>query len=277
MSRQNKKSKSEEEVLYTCVAPPKQNVSKIIDSIQKQYDKRIEYVKNSNKSKQEKKEEIKQLQHNASLDPRRPNIFYNTKDMAQKKWRIARRLSSLSDAEFLTASYVLTWATDRPDVWVGYYQGKMANLYVDAIVDFTNNTLPGRSGADNAIHNAEKSKLSDEGKKILRNKYKEELPTGKTVLTTNKALPAKYVIHIGGPVWKGGSQKRTEALYGCYYNSLKTAKDNGLKVIAFSKIGTDTLDYPEEKAQRVFIKALADFTKKYPNTIEEILLMSSQV
>lgn len=268
-----KKKNEEGEIAYTCIQASDDGWEKDIHRIEEQYNKRINHVNNSDKSKEDKEKEIKQLKMNMLMDPRRPNIFYSTEETAKRKWRIANRLNTIKDNEFLTASYVLTWNTDKPDVWVGYYHGDITDLAVDAIVNAANRTILGGGGVDGAIHKVAGEELREECYKIREEKYPEGVPTGEAVITKGYNLPAKHVIHTPGPIWEDGTQGEPELLYNCYYNSLKLAIDNKVNVIAFPEISTGAYGYPKDEAEKVAFKAISDFVKDYPASLEEIILV----
>jgi len=244
-----------------------------IRRIESQYQRRIDYVLNSKKSQAEKNDEILQLSMNSMFDPRKPTVTYSSPDQALKSDRIAYRLDTISDVEFLTASYVINWNTDFPDVWLSNYKGDITKLHIDAIVNAANSTLLGGGGVDGAIHRNAGEELRNECYQLRQTKYPQGLPTGEAVITKGYNLPAKFVIHTVGPVYIGGHNNEAGALYNCYYNSLNVAVENKIDVIAFPNISTGAFRYPKEDAHAVRIKAISDFVAKYPSSIEEIILV----
>lgn len=142
-------------------------------------------------------------------------------------------------------------------------QGDITKLEVDAIVNAANNTLLGGGGVDGAIHRAGGSIILEQCKKIGG------CPTGEARITTAGNMPSKYVIHTVGPVYKDGTKGEAELLYNAYYNSMKLAKEYGIKTIAFPAISTGVYNYPKPEAAEIAIRGVMDFIDKEDN-IEEV-------
>ena len=140
--------------------------------------------------------------------------------------------------------------------------GDITTLNVDAIVNAANSSLMGGGGVDGAIHNAAGPKLLDECIKIAKSRLPNEpCPAGEAVITGAGELPAKYVIHTVGPVWRGGNKGEPELLASCYRKSLLLAQENNIESIAFPNISTGIFGYPKDKAAEVAI-----------NTVKETLI-----
>ena len=129
----------------------------------------------------------------------------------------------------------------------------ISQLKVDAIVNAANNRLLGGGGVDGAIHRAAGHKLLDECRSL------NGCPTGDAKITGGYNLPAKFVIHTVGPIWKGDSNKERSLLASCYRQSLQCGVDNGVKTIAFSAISCGSYGFPLAEACNIAINEVSDF------------------
>lgn len=148
--------------------------------------------------------------------------------------------------------------------------GDITKLEVDAIVNAANSTLMGGGGVDGAIHRAAGPELLEECKKVVEKIG--SCPPGNAVITGAGRLKCKYVIHAVGPIWRGGHFGESETLRNAYLNSLKLAKENGIKTIAFPNISTGAYGFPKELASEIAISTIKEFLANNPE-IEKVIFV----
>jgi O-acetyl-ADP-ribose deacetylase (regulator of RNase III) len=149
-------------------------------------------------------------------------------------------------------------------------QGDITRLAVDAIVNAANSSLLGGGGVDGAIHRAGGPAILEACREIR--KRQGPCPTGQAVITTGGNLPAKFVIHTVGPVWRGGNVDEDALLASAYRNSLRVAVENGVRSLAFPGISTGIYGFPKERASEIAVREVRAFLAEHPE-IERVVFV----
>jgi len=138
-------------------------------------------------------------------------------------------------------------------------QGDITTLAVDAIVNAANEMMLGGGGVDGAIHDAAGDELFKDCLKVPEVRPGVRCPTGEARITPGFNLPAKYVIHTVGPIYRDGQHGEPEKFAACYRNALALAAENGCKSIAFPCISTGVYGYPIEDAAKIAVREVKGF------------------
>jgi O-acetyl-ADP-ribose deacetylase (regulator of RNase III) len=149
---------------------------------------------------------------------------------------------------------------------IEFLQGDITKVAADAIVNAANSSLAGGGGVDGAIHRAGGPSILEECRKIGG------CPTGSAVATGAGQLPAKWVFHAVGPIYRG-KEKDVEQLASCHLKCLDLALEKGCKSIAFPAISTGAYGYPVAEASVIAVGSIHGWLLNHPDELERVLFV----
>ena len=155
----------------------------------------------------------------------------------------------------------------NPDTKIDIVRGDITKLDFDAIVNAANTSLLGGGGVDGAIHRAAGPELLAECRTLGG------CQPGEAKITRGYRLPARFVIHTVGPIWRGGKHGEPETLADCYRNSLQLAVENGIKAIAFPAISCGAYGYPIKEAAHIALTTTREFLATTQNIHRVIFVL----
>jgi O-acetyl-ADP-ribose deacetylase (regulator of RNase III) len=150
-------------------------------------------------------------------------------------------------------------------------EGDITKLAVEAMANAANGSLAGGGGVDGAIHRAGGPSIMRELDEIRPKVGR--LKAGQAVATGAGRLPAKFVFHAVGPVYRDGRHSEAEALAACYRTCLELAETHGCRTISFPAISTGVYGYPAEEAARIAIGTVKRFLEERARVVEEVVFV----
>ncbi|MDX2153018.1 MAG: macro domain-containing protein [Bryobacteraceae bacterium] len=150
--------------------------------------------------------------------------------------------------------------------------GDITRIPVDAIANAANSALAGGVGVDGAIHRAAGPGLMRELDAV---RPADGLPAGQAVATGAGDLPAKFVFHAVGPIWRGGKHGEAEALVSCYLSCLRLAEERAARTLSFPSISTGAYGYPVDEAAALALNTVAGYFEQHQadTLIDEVLFV----
>ncbi len=150
-------------------------------------------------------------------------------------------------------------------------EGDITRIAADAIANAANSALAGGGGVDGAIHRAGGPDIMRELDEIRPRVGR--VPAGQAVATGAGRLPAKYVFHAVGPVYRDGRHGEPEALASCYRTCLEMAEERACRSLSFPAISTGVYGYPPELAAQIAIAEVRRFLENRASNLREVIFV----
>lgn len=150
-------------------------------------------------------------------------------------------------------------------------EGDITRIAADAIANAANSALAGGGGVDGAIHRAGGPDIMRELDEIRPRVGR--VPAGQAVATGAGRLPAKYVFHAVGPVYRDGRHGEPEALASCYRTCLEMAEERACRSLSFPAISTGVYGYPQEQAARIAIAEVRSYLENRASNLQEVIFV----
>ena len=149
--------------------------------------------------------------------------------------------------------------------------GDITKVAADAIVNAANSALAGGGGVDGTIHRAGGRSIMQELDRIRD--AEGGCPAGSAVVTSAGALPAKYVFHAVGPIYRDGKHREPELLASCYRRCLELADARAVNTISFPSISTGAYRYPVEQAAAIAIAEVRTYLERQDVKVKEVIFV----
>jgi O-acetyl-ADP-ribose deacetylase (regulator of RNase III) len=160
----------------------------------------------------------------------------------------------------------------RTGRWLSVVEGDITRISVDAMANAANGALAGGGGVDGAIHRAGGPEIMRELDEIRPRVGR--LAAGQAVATSAGRLPATWVFHAVGPVYRDGSRGEAEALASCYRTCLEMAEERESRTISFPSISTGVYGYPMREAAQIAVRETMRFLANEADKVEHVLLVT---
>jgi len=151
-----------------------------------------------------------------------------------------------------------------PDTRISVVEADITRLKVDVVINAANASLLGGSGVDGAIHRVAGPRLLEECRRLGG------CPTGEVRVTHGFDLPAKWVIHAVGPVWRGGNHDEHDQLAACYRKALDLAAAVHALSVAFPAISTGIYGFPRDEAATIAVGTVRDWLGRH-QTLDQVI------